>query len=252
MPDYTNAEKTAIDSVEDHDRYLLHTEGAIRAELLKLAKKPDIITAYYNQGKSFILTAVLGVVKERNLVVLDVGPDDETTRKAIATGKLVCTTKSMGVPVKFTVENLKSAKYQGQPAIAAPLPETLYRLQRREFFRVQVPRINAPICEIPLDEGQRSVKLKIVDLSVGGLCVLIPPEAEFKPQMRDIYNNCLIRLPDFGEMTVDIEIRNQGTFYTSKNEAIPRVGGAFINLSMQNNLYLQRYIYQLQAAAPTD
>jgi c-di-GMP-binding flagellar brake protein YcgR len=252
MPDYTNAEKTAIDSVEDHDRYLLHSEGEIRAQLLKLAKKPDIITAYYNQGRSFILTAVLGVVKERNLVVLDVGPDNETTRKAIESGRLVCTTKNMGVPVKFTVEQLQSAKYQGQPAIAAPLPESLYRLQRREFFRVQVPRINAPICEIPLDDGRRSVSLKIIDLSVGGLCMLVPEELKFQPQLRDTFENCLLQLPDFGELTVDIEIRNQGTYFTSKNEAIPRIGAAFINLSMQHNLYLQRYIYQLQATSPTD
>lgn len=251
MPDYTNAQKTAIDSIEDHDRYLLHSEGEIRAQLLKLAKKPDIITAYFSGGGNFILTAVLGVVKERNLVVLDVGPDDETTRKAIAANKLVCTTKNMGVPVKFTVENLKSAKYQGMPAIAAPLPQSLYRLQRREFFRVQVPRINAPTCEIPLDEGKNSVTLKIIDLSVGGLCMLAP-EDQFRSGMREIYENCLITLPDFGELTVDLEIRNQGTFFTNKNEAIPRIGAAFINLTMQDNLYLQRYIYQLQAVSPTE
>lgn len=249
MPDYTNAQKTAIDSIEDHERYLLRSEAEIRGQLLKLAKKPDIITAYFGGGSNFILTAVLGVVKERNLVVLDVGPDDETTRKAIAADRLVCTTRNMGVPVKFTVENMQSAKYQGKPAIAAPLPESLYRLQRREFFRVQVPRINAPTCEIPIGIDGESVTLKIVDLSVGGLCMLVP-EDQFRPEMRKIYENCLIQLPDFGELTVDIEMRNQGTFYTSKNEAIPRVGAAFLNLTMQNNLYLQRYIYHLQAIAP--
>ena len=60
MPDYTNAQKTAIDSIEDHDRYLLRSEAEIRGQLLKLAKKPDIITAYFNNGSNFILTAVLG------------------------------------------------------------------------------------------------------------------------------------------------------------------------------------------------
>jgi c-di-GMP-binding flagellar brake protein YcgR len=252
MPDYTNAQKTAIDSIEDHDRYLLRSQAEIRGQLLKLAKKPDIITAYFNKGSNFILTAVLGVVKERNLVVLDVGPDDETTRQAIASNRLVCTTKNMGVPVKFTVENLQSAKYQGKQAIAAPLPDSLYRLQRREFFRVQVPRINAPTCEIPIDIDGESVTLKIVDLSVGGMCMLVPEDQPFRPKLRDIYENCLIQLPDFGELTVDIEIRNQGTFYTSKNETIPRFGAAFLNLNMQNNLYLQRYIYHLQAIAPNE
>ncbi|MGM0594905.1 MAG: flagellar brake protein [Pseudomonadota bacterium] len=253
MPDYQHAEKTAIDSIEDHERYLLHGKGAIRAELMKLAKKPDIITAYFDQGSRFILTAVLGVVKERDLVVLDVGPDDATTHKAIESGRLVCTTKSMGVPVKFTLEGIKGAKYQGRAALAAPLPESLYRLQRREYFRVQVPRINGPTCEIPLGEGKGSTAmLKAVDLSVGGICLLVPEEERFDPPMHGVYKNCLITLPDFGELTVDLEIRNRGTYYTSKNEAVPRIGAAFINLSMQNNLYLQRYIYQLQAVSPLD
>lgn len=251
MPDYKNAQTTAIDSIKDHDRYLLHSSVEIRAQLLKLAKKPDIITAYFNNSSNFILTAVLGVVKERNLVVLDVGPDDETTRKAIAANKLVCTTKNMGVPVKFTVENLQSAKYQGKPAIAAPLPESLYRLQRREFFRVQVPRINAPTCKIPLGEEKGSVTLQAVDISVGGLC-LLAPEDTFRSELHTLYKNCLLTLPDFGELTVDIEIRNKGTFFTSKNETIPRLGAAFLNLTQQDNLYLQRYIYHLQAIAPTD
>ena len=160
MPDYKSAEKTAIDSVEDHDRYVLHSEGDIRAQLLGLAKKPDIITAYFNGGREFFLTAVLGVLSDRNLVVLDLGPDDEITDKAIKSNRLVCTARSMGIPIKFAVEGLHNAKYQGRSAIAATMPETLFRKQRREFFRVQVPRINAPLLTITPDENEASVSLR--------------------------------------------------------------------------------------------
>lgn len=250
MPDYSNAETTAITEIAEDDRFLLRSRPEIRSQLLNLAKKPDIITAYFDGGKSFILTAVLGVVKERNLVVLDVGPDDATTRRAIASGRLVCTTKHQGVPIKFSCENMQGAKYQGKPAIAAPMPESLYRLQRREFFRVVVPRINAPICDIPLEEGKRTISLKVVDLSVGGLC-MIDPEGGFRPEMLDRYPGCLLHLPDYGELRVDLQIRNQGRFFSGSAEPVPRYGAAFENLTMSDNLYLQRYIYQLQALAPT-
>ncbi len=246
MPDYLNAEKTAIDSVEDHDRYVLHSEGEIRNQLLSLAKKPDIITAYFGGGKHFFLTAVLGVLKDRNLVVLDIGPDDEITEKAIKSNRLVCTARSMGVPIKFSVEGLQSAKYQNRSAIAANMPETLFRKQRREFFRVQVPRINAPLCTIRPDKKSDPLTLQIVDISAGGLC-FIAHEEIFKPEMFSIYRDCLIQLPEFGEFRVDVEVRNKGVFFTGKNEAIPRIGVAFLNVSMQTNLYLQRYIYHLQA-----
>lgn len=246
MPDYTNAEKTAIDSVEDHDRYVLHSEGEIRNQLLNLSKKPDIITAYFGGGKTFFLTAVLGVLKERNLVVLDIGPDDEVTQKAIKSDRLVCTTRSMGVPVKFSVEGLHSAKYQGRAAIAAAMPETLFRKQRREFFRVQVPRINSPQCTLRPDKDAAPITLQVIDLSVGGLS-FVAHEEIFKPNIRDVFHDCLIQLPDFGEFRVDIEVRNKGVFFTGKNEAIPRIGVSFLNVSTQINLYLQRYIYHLQA-----
>ena len=246
MPDYQNAHKTAIDSVEDHDRYVLHSEGEIRNQLLSLAKKPDIITAYFNGGREFFLTAVLGVLKDRNLVVLDIGPDDDVTEKAIKSNRLVCTTRSMGVPIKFSVEDLHSAKYQGRSAIAASMPETLFRKQRREFFRVQTLRINAPTLTINPGQGKESITLQIIDLSVGGLC-FIASEETIKPELFTVYENCLVQLPDFGEFRVDIEIRNKGVFFTGKNEAIPRVGVAFLKTTTQINLYLQRYIYHLQA-----
>jgi c-di-GMP-binding flagellar brake protein YcgR len=248
MPDYQNAEQTALGEIAEHERFLLRSEGEIRSQLLNLAKKPDIITAYFNEGKSFILTAVLGVVKERNLVVLDVGPDNATTQRAIDADRLVCTTKHQGVPIKFICTRLQRAKYQGKPAIAAPLPEQLYRLQRREFFRVQLPRINAPTCDIALGK-EGTVSLKIVDLSVGGAC-LIDPEGVFQPQMMQRFSGCRIRLPDYGELQVDLQIRNQGRHFSANNEPVPRYGAAFENLSMSDNLFLQRYLYQLQASAP--
>lgn len=246
MPDYQNAERTAIDSVEDHDRYVLHSEGEIRNQLLNLSKKPDIITAYFNGGKEFFLSAVLGVLKDRNMVVLDIGPDDEVTNKAIKSNRLVCTTRSMGVPVKFSVEGLQSAKYQGRAAIAAALPETLFRKQRREYFRVQVPRINAPQCTLRPDKESSPITLQIMDLSVGGLS-LVAHEDIFKPELFAVYKNCLIQLPDFDEFRVDMEVRNKGVFFTNKNEAIPRIGFAFLKVSTQVNLHLQRYLYHLQA-----
>lgn len=250
MPDYTNAEQTALTEISEDERFLLRSQPEIRSQLLNLAKKPDIITAYFDGGKSFILTAVLGLVKERNLLVLDVGPDDATTRRAIASKRLVCTTKHKGVPIKFICENMQGAKYQGKPAIAAPIPESLYRLQRREYFRVQVPRINAPLCDIPLEDGKRILTLKVVDLSVGGLCV-IDPEGQFQPEMLARYPGCILHLPDYGELAVNLQVRNHGRFFSGSAEPVPRYGAAFENLTMSDNLYLQRYIYQLQALAPT-
>lgn len=249
MPDYQHAEKTSLSAIEDHERFLLRSPSEIRTELVNLSKKPDIISAYFNEGRDFILTAVLGVLSDRGLVVLDVGPDDATTKRAIASGKLVCTTRSMGVPVKFTCTQLQGARFQGQAAIAAAMPDSLYRQQRREYFRVQVPRIQSPTLTVPLEDGN-SHTLKVVDLSVGGLC-LVDTENRFNPERLQTFANCRLHLPEMGEITVQIEIRNQGSFH-SGSEVLPRYGAAFLQLGASDNLHLQRYLYQLQALLAAD
>jgi c-di-GMP-binding flagellar brake protein YcgR len=244
MPDYQHAEQTDLSAIEDHERFLLRSAGEIRNELLNLSKKPDIITAYFNGGKEFILTAVLGVLADRQLLVLDVGPDDAITQRAIAAGNLVCTTRSLGVPVKFRCQGLRSAKFQGQAAIAAAMPDNLYRQQRREYFRVSVPRIQSPNLDIHLSDGQLR-SLKVLDLSIGGLSIS-DPEDQFHPAIHDEFQGCRLSLPEFGELTVNIQIRNQSKFHRS-NEVLSRYGAAFVGLGMSDNLHLQRYLYHLQA-----
>lgn len=246
MPDYSNAEQTALDAVEDHERFLLHNANEIRIELVNLSKKPDIISAYFNEGREFILTAVLAVMNDRGIVVLDVGPNDNITRRAIDSGKLVCTTRSNGVPVKFTCTRLLSAKYQGKPAIAAALPESLYRKQRREYFRVQMPRIQSPQLTLHNAQGQQ-LNLKVLDLSFGGLS-LCDLEGQFNPEMLDEFHHCRLSLPEFGELLVDIQIRNHCQYNTGR-EALPRFGATFVRLGAQENLQLQRYLYHLQTLA---
>ena len=244
MPDYQNAEQTDISAIEDHERFLLRSAGEIRNELLNLGKKPDIITAYFNSGKEFILTAVLGVLADRQLLVLDVGPDDATTQRAIAADNLVCTTRSLGVPVKFRCQGLRAAKFQGQAAIAAAMPDNIYRQQRREYFRVSVPRIQSPNLDVPLGEG-RFHSLKVLDLSIGGLSIS-DPEGQFYPAILDEFQGCRLSLPEFGELEVNIQIRNQGRYHRG-NEVLSRFGAAFVGLSMSDNLHLQRYLDHLQA-----
>lgn len=249
MPDYHNAEQTEISAIEVHDRFLLRSPAEIRTELVNLAKKPDIITAYFNDGREFILTAVLGVLAERGLLVMDVGPDDTITRRAIASGKLVCTTRSMGVPVKFTCTGLQGAKFQGQQAIAAALPDNLYRQQRREYFRVMVPRIQSPTLQLTTADG-KNFSLKVLDLSLGGLGIT-DQEDRFQPETLSEFGDCRLHLPEFGEMDVHIQIRNHGKYHTSTG-SISRYGAAFVNLGMSGNLQLQRYLYHLQTIALAD
>jgi c-di-GMP-binding flagellar brake protein YcgR len=249
MPDYTDAKQSALSDLDEADRFVVQNSSEIRLQLITLARQPDIITAYYNDGKAYLLTAVLGVLDERGLLVLDYGPDDAITKKAIASGRLVCTTKHDGVPIRFSCEGLQSARFKGLPAIATPIPGNLYRMQRREFYRVQTPKINGPRCEIPDTDGGLPHQLTISDLCAAGAGML-DISGRLQVELEQRFENCSLFLPEHNEIRTSLVVRNIGKVTPPGGEPIPRYGFSFEGLSAGDSAELQRYIFQLQAQQP--
>lgn len=249
MPDYTDAKQSSLPDLSEADHFLLRNSSEIRSQLICLSRQPDIITAYFDDGKRYMLTAVLGVINERGLLVLDIGPDDATTQRAIDSGRLVCTAKHDGVPVRFTCENLQSARYKALPAIATPLPNTMYRMQRREFFRVSTPKINGPRCEVADPQGGEPFQLTVTDISVGGAGML-DTSARMQAEPLERFDNCRLLLPEHGEITINIVLRNKAMIPSGSGKPQPRYGVAFEGISVSDNANLQRYIFHLQTQQP--
>ncbi|MDH5786424.1 MAG: flagellar brake protein [Chromatiales bacterium] len=249
MPDYTDARHSPLNELDDTNRFVLQNRSEIRLLLITLARRPDIISAYFNDGKEYILTAVLGVLEERGLLVLDYGPDEAQTKRAIASGRLVCTTKHHGVPIRFSCERLQSARFKGMPAIATPMPESLFRRQRRQFFRVHPPKINGPGCEISHGTGEPPCKLEIIDLSAGGLGAL-DRSGRLQGKVGERLTGCRLYLPAHGEMSITMVIRNISEVTTDDNLVKLRYGFSFEGLQPGESAELQRYLFQLQAQQP--
>ena len=228
---------------------MLRNRAEIRSQLLSLARNPDIITAYFNEGRQFILTAVLGVIDERGLLVLDVGPDDEVTKRAIESGHLLCSTRHAGVPIRFACSPLQSARFQARAAIATPIPDSLYRMQRREFFRVATPKLNGPRCMIPDPGGGLPHQLTVVDISAGGAGML-ELSGRLQTELVQRFENCRLFLPEHSEITTHLVVRNMSHIATQSGDSIPRYGVAFEGMSPNDNATLQRYIFHLQTLQP--
>lgn len=244
MPEYDIAKKTSLVSAADQEQYLVKSRLELVRVLSELTKRPDIITAYFDSGQQYILTAVLGVIEERNLIVLDYGPDEMLNQRALEFGQLVCVTKHDRIDTRFTVTNLQRAKYQDRQVLAAPLPETVYRLQRREYFRVHTPVANPLKCKVPVKGGSPLV-LDVVDISVGGLG-LVDYSLELEMEAHEVIKGCTIDLPHFGELRVDLQIRNFSLQPYNNEGQIRRIGCAFFELPTKKHTKIQRYINKLQ------
>jgi c-di-GMP-binding flagellar brake protein YcgR len=244
MPDYQDADKTELFSIPDQEQYLVHSRLEIVRVLQELSKRPDIITAYFNHGKEYALTAVLGVLTERDLLVLDYGADEKLNQRLMAADRITCVTKHDNIDVRFTVTGVQRAKFQNQPAFAALLPESVYRLQRREFFRVSTPIVNPLIVRIPQGNAD-PIELPMADISVGGVG-LHDCELSFDAEPLTRLEGCGIELPGFGFVKVDLEVRNVSLQPLNDGSQVRRIGCAFLDMPLDVSARIQRYIHRLQ------
>lgn len=244
MADQAEDKKTELFDGGDDERFLLTSKSAICNVLTDLSKRPDILTAYFNHGKEYLLTAVLAVMPDRNLLVLDYGADETLNQRLLEYGRAVCVTKHDNISIKFGCNILQRAKFQERQALAATLPENLFRQQRREFFRVTLPTVNSVKCHISQqDEGE--VVLHVADMSCGGVG-LIDPQHQFNPELGSILQGCRIDLPEFGSLTFDLVVRNSFLQPQNDGNQVRRLGCAFVALPLDKNAIIQRYIHRVQ------
>lgn len=234
-----NHETLPVDALS---RYVLHNRTEVIYVLRALRKKRSLITAFFDQGRQFMLTAVLDA-DDRGLT-LDHGSDESLHEAALKAEKLVCTTKLDRVKVQFSVRDLSEVSFEGQPAIRCGLPESLLRLQRREYFRLLAPAEHALKCRVHLPPGtdpRRVINLGIVDISAGGVAMLAPPDGMvLEPGMR--FEKCRIDLPAVGFIEATLEVRNVFDMAVGEGHQVLRAGCQFLDMSGTMTNAVQRYI----------
>ena len=238
-----------LDNADEYSRFLLQSRAEILDVLRNLIRKGALITVHFDQGKSFLLTALLAISPDNERIFLDIGSDVEMNRKALAAKRLVLTTVVDKVKVQFGLDALVMLQYEGRPAFSSHLPPSLLRLQRREFFRLSTP-IVAPVnmlTTLRLPDGNKlSVDIPLFDISCGGVGLMVePPLAEFLERGGRL-NDCRIMLPEEGLLTVDLLIRNKFDVSTRTGYHFVRIGCEYIDISAQKRGMVQRYIIRIE------
>ncbi|MCP1673136.1 c-di-GMP-binding flagellar brake protein YcgR [Natronocella acetinitrilica] len=230
----------------DQERFLLRKPTEIAAVLLQLARRPEIITGYFDSGRRHLMTAVLGVDAESQSLILDMGPDAAINQAALRANRIVCVAKHQSVSVKFACGPLEVIDREDGPAFRTPLPDSLYRLQRREYFRVPTPVTNPVICRVPdpADLGALH-EFRAVDLSIGGVG-LVDLDMTLKLAARDRMDDAILLLPGAEEMRLELEVRNISRHMQRDGRIGRRLGMAFVRLANRHANIIQRYLHQLQ------
>ena len=225
----------------DYDEFLLRYSSEILQILRQLLDHGSQITIFFNEGSDLILTTLLAVSDDG--LIVDYGASTDMNRRAASASKFFCVTQLDKVRVQFILRGLKPVTHMGLPAFHAALPDSVLRLQRREFYRLTMPVTRRLACQMPLDDGQM-IEVDVVDLSGGGLALVLPRDRTgFEPGKE--FANCHLELPEIGSVTVTIKVLSVFESTLRNGSRIKRAGCRFVNLPGTMTNLIQRYIIKI-------
>ena len=231
-------ETPKIDNIENMEHYMLYGRGEIMQKLRQLSKKNSLITLHFNNLT--MLSTVVDVLSDKNLLVLDYGGDEELNQKLLKHDRAVIKTDYDGITAQFSIKEIRKARLQGKPSFACPIPESVLWVQRREYYRVRIPLSEQVTCEISFKDGHKTV-YPVLDISGGGIALLDKnDELEFEPG--NTFQNCKLTLGDHDAGFISLEIRNNIPVNQFEPDQGKRCGCAFMNLSGDFEHSIQRFI----------
>ncbi len=248
MTEHTEGDRGAqLLDPQHFSRYLVHDRREIVQIMKALAEKRSLVTAHLDAGSSFI-TAVLGVSADGEALILDASTDEQVNARAATASEIVCDTRLERVRVQFTVPPVERFPHDGLLALRTRLPDTVLRLQRREFYRLVTPIATPVLCTIAMEDpaGERkSVPVKVLDISSGGVAVIVPPsEITLEPGMA--FDDCRLMLPEGEPLQVRMVVRNLFHIDTRNGVRMWRAGCEFLGLPNALAARIQRYIFKME------
>ncbi|MDA8108572.1 MAG: flagellar brake protein [Betaproteobacteria bacterium] len=231
----------------DESRYQIDAPLEIASILEPMQRKGTIVTVFFDQGSDFVLTSVLEVAPRRGELILELGADADANRRALASREIVFVAMLDRVKVQFVAHGLRRAAHAGRDAFALDFPETLLRLQRREYYRLVMPVTRPVKCAIasPAPTGTEAVELTILDMSCGGIAVIDHREGPgFEPGT--LLHGCRIALPEIGTVAADLRVRSTFEVTLKNGQKRRRSGCEFVGLREAERALIQRYIHKIE------
>ncbi len=228
----------------DLERFRIDDQNEIRRVLRDLARNSRLITAYFNDGRDFILTALLGIDPRSGRMLLDFGPDENLNRALIEAGEAVIAANHNQVRVQFRIDGIGPYTFKEEPAFIANMPPSIIRIQRREYYRLSTP-IAQPLQVRFMEPGGTPIEARVADISIGGLGILEPPVgSDNLLEPGTVLHDVRLELPGEGGIAIDMQIRNR--FECGDGESKHRLGCMFINLKNRHSAAIQRYIHRIE------
>lgn len=231
-------------SDEEIERYTLSSPQEIVAQIRGLIKRRNRLSVAYHGGQQNFLTILLDVSPQDRLLYFDVSGSPEVNRAFLNAENGIFTTFVDGISIRFSIQNSRKTTLNGEPAFAAPIPESMIRLQRRDMFRLQLPSARPFTCCICKDSPEEAA-LPLHDISVGGVGVLFAISPNYS--QLDKLENCLIDLRSVGSVSCSLEVRHVHEVKNRTGKSFWHMGCRFVDLLPSDEMLIHRFMAKVEA-----
>jgi c-di-GMP-binding flagellar brake protein YcgR len=237
----------ALDEPGDESPFLLHARVDIAAVLRDIVRTRGLASVHFGAAQETLLTPLLRVEPAAGEIVFDRSGSDRLNQLLLRASRLLFVSSHDKVKVRFSTGPARVAQHEGYDAFAVRMPESMLRLQRREFYRVLTPVAKPVRCVIPVDTGKgvRNIETRLHDISQGGIAVIAQP-ADLPAEIGACYPNCRIVLPEAGNVVVTLRIVNMSAMTLLNGKQMLRAGCQFVRPSMSALALIQRYMMRLE------
>ncbi|MFC3395846.1 flagellar brake protein [Brenneria rubrifaciens] len=230
-----------------NEQFVKRNKLAICATLRELKKNDTAVMINHSHGQ--FISKILEVMPNNDIFVFDLGSVEHENSRALYAGSLSFVAEPAGAKVEFKAEIVRTVDFQGFPAFTAAIPEQLYFIQRRNYFRINTPLWPPLICrgELP-DESHFQFTIK--DLSLGGLSLCTDRDTSDLLKQGDIIEKVEMDLDEYGFFCVDLQFIGQSAVKAVDNKGeiklTQRLSFKFLALSAAQERDLQQIIFDLE------
>ncbi len=196
-------------------------------------------------GADAFLTTLLAVRPGRGELIFDCSGSSETNARLLGCDRLLFVGRPGGVHVQFSTGRATELLHGGAKAFSVALPKFVVRLQRREFFRIETPRVRPLMFFGRLPDGGL-LNQAVHDISVTGIGL----NASSLPDGVSVGQglaNCRFSLPeDENDLFFSATIRHLTEQESRAGSRHWRIGLHFDDLPMSAQNRIQRYIDKIE------
>ncbi|TCS71018.1 c-di-GMP-binding flagellar brake protein YcgR [Sulfuritortus calidifontis] len=229
----------------DVSRYLVDSPLEIERILRGMMEQKILVSGSGNKSKNAFITTVLGVDGQSRQFFLESPLDGHMDDDLLVKDGAAFSARYENVQIQFIAGLGKRLEHEGRAAYRLPFPTRFLRFQRREYYRVEVPRANPSKCRFTLANQKQVVEGVVADISIGGIGLTYKP-GEADVALGQVIHGCRLFIPEVGEFVVSLKVRNQIDLTLRNGEHAWRIGCEFIDLPSIVERELQRYIFKIE------